>query len=371
MSSSARVPFIPSSRPASRAAHFKDQPQNPAKSKVNQQFLADPVNPLHSSSNTKLGSAKSQSKSQNNANSTSQLPTAALDKPLNIGGLLKNTSFQTAPGPPQTPGIPRRPSFPGSNVIMRPGTADPHSNGHRHQNQRDQVFKIVAPVPRQASRSASPTLSNNLASNVFSFSPPTPKSSLPTQSPPQPTPESTQCPKDAHTPASGLGFCFSKPHTVAEQHQHVSQQLPSPPSTIRASSISVFEPSSVIQPDNQTPLLPFTLNMQLPNQTGPQRVLLNPDGTRSTLDNTLDHSLNLDDTRHGHRNRAAQDQQQLKRPRAELENDDQSDDHDGHLKKYKNRTVRVSTYVPPPSCETLTCTFLRHRRKDTIPDRNL
>jgi hypothetical protein len=341
MSSSARVPFVPSSRPASRAAHLKDQPQSAAKPKANPQFLADVANPLHTSSNSQLASAKTQSRSNN---TPSQTPNATIDKPLNVGGLLKKRNPQTAPGPP---GLSRGPSFPGSNAIIRPGTADPHS---RNQNQRE----IAAPMPRQAPRPSSPTLSNNLASGVFSFAPPTPKNALPASSKPQAMTESNQRSNDVHTPASGLGFSFSKPHTVTEQHQNPPQQLPSPPNTIRISSTSVFESHSTIEPDHQIPLLPFTLNMSLPNQTGPQRVPLNPDGTRSSLDNNplLDQGPNTDDTRHtrGLRKKTKPDQQHLKRPRPEIEHDQQtqegSADHDGHLKRYKDHTVRVFYTFP-------------------------
>ena len=83
MSSSARIPFIP--RPASRAAHLKDQQQNPAKPKA-QQFFADVANPLHSSSNIQPSSVTSQPKSQTDENVR---PPAAVDKPLNTSGLLK------------------------------------------------------------------------------------------------------------------------------------------------------------------------------------------------------------------------------------------------------------------------------------------
>jgi hypothetical protein len=106
---------------------------------------------------------------------------------------------------------------------------------------------------------------------------------------------------------------------------------------------------SPVEPDHQVPLLPFTLNMSLPNQTGPQRVLLNPGGKRSSLNDTLfDQIPNADENGNGLGNRANQDQQ-LKRPRTELEHDEQnqevSDDHSSHLKRYKNHTVRRFYYI--------------------------
>jgi hypothetical protein len=341
MSSSARIPFIP--RPASRAAHLKDQQQNSATPKAHQQtFFADVANPLHSSSNMQSSSVTSQPKSQTGENA--RPPAAVSDKPLNTGGLLKKKKTQM--GVTQNPSLSRRPSFPGSDVITRPGTADPHSNAHQNQSQ---TLKIAAPVPRQPARPSSPTLSNSLAAGVFSFAPLTPKNCLPAPSQPQPIPESTHRPKDTHTPAvSGLGFNFSKTHTVTEQHQNTSQQLPSPPDTIRTSSTSAFESLSTLEPDRQASIQPFTLNMSLPNQTGPQRVIFDSEGTRSGSDNLLlDQSLDPDDTRHGRRR--TNNDQQLKRPRTELhddQNQDISDDHDtsSHPKRYKNHTVRVRFY---------------------------
>jgi hypothetical protein len=361
MSSSARVPFVPSSRPASRAAHLKDQVQNSAKPQANPQFLADIANPLHMSSNAQPASAKAQSRSQNTANRVSQSDNIT-DKPLNIGGLLKKKNLQTAPGPPQGPGLSRRPSFPGADAMMRPSTADPHARTH---DQFGQALKIAAPVPRQAPRPSSPTVSNNLASGVFSFALLAPESPPPSKVDPQSTPESTQHPNEMHTPASGLGFSLSKPHTASEQQQNRLQQLPSPPNTIRIANTSVFESHSTVE--HPTPLLPFTLNMSLPNLTGPQRVLLNPDTTRSILDNPpLDQGPNEDDTKNrlrGHRKKANEDQQQLKRPRAELEHDQHSQegkaDHNGHLKRYKNCTVRILFMVFLSSCMELSSSPLQ------------
>lgn len=335
MSSSARIPFIP--RPASRAAHLKDQ-QNPAKPKAPQQFFADVASPLHSSSNTQLSSVVSQQRSQTGANVQ---PPATVDKPLNTSGLLKKKKIQMAPlGAPQNPSLSRRPSFPGSDAIIRPGTADPHSNAHQNQTQ---TLKIAAPVPRQPARASSPTLSNSLAAGVFSFAPPTSKNCLPTPSQPQPIPESAQRPKDAHTPALGLGFNFSKTHTVTEQHQNPLQQLPSPPDTIRTSSTSVLESLPALEPDCQTSIQPFTLNMPLPNQTS---VLLDHEGTHSSSNSLLDQSTDADDSRHGRvQGRRTINDQQLKRPRNELgydeQNQDIADDNGGHPKRYKNHTVRV------------------------------
>jgi hypothetical protein len=114
------------------------------------------------------------------------------------------------------------------------------------------------------------------------------------------------------------------------------------PDTIRTSSTSAFESMS-LKPDHQVLLLPLTLNMSLPNQTGLQHMLLNPGGKHSSSDDTLfDQSLNADDSGNRYGNRENQDQQ-LKHPRAELEHNKQnqvvSDDHSSHLKRYKNHTV--------------------------------
>jgi len=354
MSSSARVPFIPASRPASRAAHLNDQLQNTSKSKVNPQFIVNVANPLHTSSNTQLP------KSQNSANGVSQPPATSLDKPLNTGGLLKKRNPHMGPGP-QTPSISRRPSFPGSNAITRPGTADSHSSAHRVQNQLEQSLKVAAPVPRQATRPSSPALSTNLASGVFSLAPSTTENPLLAPSQPQTIPGSAQHLKDAHTPASGLGFSFGKTHTSTDQYQNTSQQLPSPPNSIKTSGTGVFEPFSTVDLDRPIPRLPFTLNMSLPNQTGPQRIPINSDGTRSNLDDILlDQVPNADNSRHGHRHgkRPNQDKQ-LKRPRDELEHDEknqeESDNHGGRLKKYKHSTVGPYFLLFP--CTRLTFSF--------------
>ena len=347
MSSSARVPFVPLSRPASRAAHLKDQPQNPTKPKTNLEFVADVVNPLHTSSNTQLAPAKPQQQSHADANVVSQPKSASVDKSLNIGGLMKKKNIQTTSGPSQNSRISRRPSFPGLNPASRPGTADPHSNQNQNQNQRDQILQIVAPIPRPAPRPSTTALPHDSASDVFSLAPPTPRNQQSASSQLSQTSESIQHPKEAHTPTSGLGFSFNKAHMVTEQHRNVSKQLPSPPDTVRMSSASVFASPSAVKPDYQDPLPPFILNMSLPNQTGPQRVLLNPGGTGINSENTpFDQGSNPNDHGNGHGNRVNQDQQ-LKRPRAELEHDERnrevSDDRSGHPKRYKDRSVRVSS----------------------------
>ena len=304
MSSSARVPFVPTSRPASRAAHLKDQPQNSTKQKTNLEFIADVVNPLHTSSNLLPSPAKSQQRSHIDDNIVSQQKASSVDKPLNIGGLLKKKNTQAAR-------MSRRPSFPSLNPISRPGTADPHSiNLRRNQNTDDQALQIVAPVPRQAARPSTTALSHNSTSGVFSFAQ-TPTSNQQSASQSPPTSDSTRHPREAHTSTPGLGFSLNKTHVVTEQHQNISQQLPSPPDTVRTSNNSV---SSTVKPDHQIPLLPFTLNMSLPNQTGPRRVLLTRSGSDTTL---FDQSSNANDEENAHGNRVNQDQQ-LKRPRAEL-----------------------------------------------------
>jgi len=343
---SARAPFIPNgSRPASRAAHLQDQPQNP---KNNVPFAPDLTNPLHpapgtaangpptgeqgSQQPTKLDSAISA-----NDNST---------RPLNTASVLKSLKFKNASRKPLTESTP----------IRRPPTADPTSTaqqGFQIQPSRNQLpsSHIVAPVPRQPqSRLASPAVSTASITGVFTPTMPQNMFRLPALPSPtdlQEASSDTQSDNNnAHIPTSSLGFSFSKPAPTllgSEQQQKHSSQLPSPPKSARSGSSRLFDlKSSSLDTMDPERSLPFSLNLSGPNQTGPQRVLLNPDGTRGPpIDQAPD--SNSTDTRRMNRTNSAS----LKRPRPDA-NDDKTDhtgsgnDYGAHSKRYRSRGVRLS-----------------------------
>lgn len=322
---SARTPFIPMAKDP-RATNTKEQTQSFNKATPNTVFSPDLSNPLHASANAQ-SALKAQSKPLENTNTSQSLASNGSGNPsntnnalnpLNVGSLMKKTPKNPqAHGQPQNQSVSRRPSFAG-NTTARPGTADPHSkalqNQQTHRQNHNQSTDIIAPTPRQAIRAPSPLLSTAQASGIFS------SSSFKTPSLPQNAP--TDKPNDAHTSTSTLGFSFAKPKATSEQ-QHASQ-LPSPPTSIRISSSRTFESQAVIDLDQEMPS--FSLNTSLPNQTGPQRVLINPDGNRSSLNLTAEQ-----ESRRGN---------QLKRPRTDHES------IDGNLatsdaKRYKNLAVSL------------------------------
>lgn len=300
---SARTPFVPTGKD-SRTTTTKEPVNN---SKTNTVFSPDLSNPLHASSNAQ-SAPKSQSKAQETSNTSQKLASNSSGNPSNTNNVAKPlniSSFKKAPkgnGPCQNQNqnaSTRRPSFAG-NPTGRPGTADPHSKTSQNQQAHHQSSdSVVAPIPRQAIRAPSPLLSTTQSSGIFS------SSTFKTPSLPQNAPSDK--PNDAHTSTS-LNFSFAKP---MEQQQH--NQLPSPPTSIRISSSRTFESShAVIDLEQEMPS--FSLNTSLPNQTGPQRVLLNADGNRSNITDQ--------DPRRGN---------QLKRPH------DTTDVNDA--KRYKNLAV--------------------------------
>lgn len=335
---SARTPFVPGgSRPASRAAHAQEQDHN---SKATPQFTADLSNPLHAPSNASVRSlSNAEPSTQSNKNNTLASAAGTGTRPLNTSGLLKKSTgarHQTAS---------RRPTIV-ENASLRPDTADPNSHVHQDQNQnyqptRNQMSNIIAPMPRQAPRPSSPTLSANIASGVFATSTSQTVFRMPALPPPPtlPTNSNIQPETDAHISASALGFSFAKPHSTTEKQQF---QLPSPPTSVRTSSARVFESHGSVETENLPPQ--FTLNMSAPNQTGPQRVLINPDQL-----------INADEDR----STLNRSNPNLKRPRAEFNDEtklqDHADDYGSHSKRYKNRSVRLPcsyhTYLAHHSTE--------------------
>ncbi|KAG6918421.1 hypothetical protein DXG01_014600 [Tephrocybe rancida] len=298
----ARTPFIPVTRPPSRT------PQQDAQKPANPQFSLDSSNPLNVSAVAK-----------NPIDLTSQMDTAATmghssneeSRPLNTGSLIRRKN-------PLQPTTTRRPFQLPEKASTRPGTSDPRSIPHQEPS-RSNSFSIVAPVPRQAPRPSSPSLSNSLASGVFTTSTSQSTFHMPglttsTQN------DNSQSKNDAHIPNLTLGFSFSNPHAAPETQK--SQQLPSPPDSLRARSGArnfVTADTDVLPP-------PFTLNLSGPNQTGPQRVLLNSDGTRGPpLDVEDDTRLTLDRT----------NSSLLKRSRPDIDIDSDHQDEPSDFKRYR------------------------------------
>ncbi|GLB44797.1 hypothetical protein LshimejAT787_1801340 [Lyophyllum shimeji] len=328
---SARTPFVPSGvRPASRAAHLQDQP-NPQKS--NTQFSIDLSNPLHAMPNSAatppLAGVPFQSAKTNTGNSDK-----GGNRPLNTSGLLKRKNLPSQGH--QNQGATRRPCAV-ENAPKRPGTADPRSKTCQEQKQmpvRNNSLTIVAPAPRQAP--SSPGLLSSLVSDVFTtnnsqhvFRTP----ALPLPSSPQPS--SDEQPKnDTHISSSALGFSFSNPHMPSEAHM---SQLPTPPTTIRTTNTR-----SSLALDVDVPLPPFSLNMSNSNQSGPQRVLVNSDGTRGPLvdqDPAVD-----DDPSTSNRIGSALP----KRSHAHLADDADHQPASGDYKRYRNEAEnrRSSFFIP-------------------------
>ncbi|KAG5638764.1 hypothetical protein DXG03_003995, partial [Asterophora parasitica] len=279
---SARQAFVPTgSRPASRSAQPQEQQNH---QKAAPQFTIDRSNPLHGVSNP-AGQTPSKkpidtAPQTTMANTGSNSHGSGDNRPLNTGSLMKrqNPAQQNRVANQNQNPAARRPSI-GRNVPMRPGTADPHSTSQQEQNQISTRTHIAAPVPRPAARPSSPGLSNSLASSVFTSGNPAPSfrmPALPLGSTPQASSE-PQPQMDAHIPSSAVGFSFSNPHATSGAQQQQKSQLPSPPNSIRTNS------RTFVAPDPNVPLPPFALNMSLANQSGPQRVLLNADGSRGPI----------------------------------------------------------------------------------------
>ncbi|KAF9456572.1 hypothetical protein BDZ94DRAFT_1326887 [Collybia nuda] len=348
---SARTPFIPVAKDL-RAANTQEQTQNLNQSTANTIFSPDPSNPLHTSAVTAQPGAKSQSKAPENTHISqpvsstgpgNSVSTNNAPKPLNLGGLIKKTNRSSqGQGPFQNQGPPHRPSL--GNLTVRPGTADPHTKSQQNQENHRQTHipsvDIIAPIPRQVIRAPSPLLSIVQASGIIS------SSKFKTPSLPQSI--STKKPNDAHTSTSALGFSFSQTKAIPDQ-QHTCQ-LPSPPTSIRLSSTRTLESHPVIDLDQE--VTPFFLNTSLPNQTGPQRVLIN-DGNRR----------NINHEQASHRGN------QLKRPR----NDQEQAEEDlatSAVKRYKDLSGEYNTRLPGVSSPVLPSSPSDHFRSQYRPSRS-
>lgn len=262
---SARAPFIPggsnsNSRPASRVSHLKDQQQNSNTTEASQtlHFPKDPTSSLHAPPTPNTNGEPQLQLST----SSPKIQTANANKPLNTGSLTKRKNGK-GQGHPFSAS--RRPSFADAgNAANRTRTANVlPSTTQQHDRDRDQSLKIVAPIPRPAPRPSSPTLSSNLASGVFTIA-----TSSSFKTPALPASSISQIPspaQDAHTPTvnTALGFSFAKKHSTT--------QLPSPPISIR--------PASRLY-DSLDQTSPFSSNA-----TGPQRIIINEDGTTDLDDN--------------------------------------------------------------------------------------
>ncbi|KAG6824542.1 hypothetical protein H0H92_006515, partial [Tricholoma furcatifolium] len=264
-------------------------------------FLPDPSNPLNANTN------------------------AGAHRPLNTASLVKKANRPDA----------RRPF--GSASFHRPGTADPRAKEVNLDpdlelaSTRRNSFNIIAPIPRQA---ASPGLSNTLASGVFA--PPGQGSNAPQpfllSSLHDPALNDASSRGGAHTLADrsmdntsngpGFAFSFSNPHThvqasqaqaqaqahapssdLARQKSATQTQLPSPPESIRsprpgpqarfggaADGLPVAAPrfslSLLGSNNNDSNGSNSNSNMNTSASDGlplPQRVLLNPDGSRGAV----------------------------------------------------------------------------------------
>ncbi|KAF8071554.1 hypothetical protein FPV67DRAFT_881494 [Lyophyllum atratum] len=316
---SARTPFVPAcTRPASRAAHLHDQPN--AIQKTNPQFSVDLSNPLHAPAKPLPIDYNALSAKTNPASANGNI-----NRPLNTGSLLKRKN--PAPqGHVQDQNASRRAALT-ENAPLRPGTADPRSTARQEQKQtlnRNNSFNIIAPVPRHAPRPSSPSLSNSLASGVYTASNPETMfrmPGLPTPSVPQ-TASDNQLQNDAHISSPTLGFSFSNPHNTSEPQK---PQLPSPPTSIRAISTRPFVAADS---DVPVPLLPFNVDMSIPKQFGAQRVVLNSDGTRPNQD------PEADDARRAFSRTSLVP---VKRSRGDLDSDSDHNPAAGNYKRYRDQ----------------------------------
>ncbi|KAG6826838.1 hypothetical protein H0H93_016101, partial [Arthromyces matolae] len=178
---SARTPFTPMSRPPSRLPPQQDAPE-PAKTI----FTLDTSNPLNGSVFSK---AQIDLTGENEVEKC--VPDGPRLGPLNTGSLLKGRNASQVDQS-------RKPRpFQSSS---RPGTADTHDQ----EPNRSNSLNIISPVPRQVARPASPSLSNSLASGVFSLN----MSRSAFRMPSLPSSTSIDAPKnnDLHVPNSTIGF---------------------------------------------------------------------------------------------------------------------------------------------------------------------
>ncbi|KAH0585616.1 hypothetical protein H2248_008844 [Termitomyces sp. 'cryptogamus'] len=258
---SARTPFMPIVRPPSRLAAQEDTQT------AHSPFTVDPNSPLNAST-----VPKNQVDANSQADATKNVSLSVEAQPLNTSSLLKGrNSNQQGHSQSST----RRPfQFAPEKAPIRPGTADPRSKLDQKPN-RSNSLNILAPIPRQAPRPSSPSLSTNSVSGIFTSNVPLPMFRLPNL--PLSTPNDNQSKNDTHISNSALGFPSSNPHALPDMQK---SQLPSPPNSLRSRGARNIVTTDLEIPP---PPPPFTLNFSNSNQTGPQRVLLNPDGTRGTL----------------------------------------------------------------------------------------
>lgn len=150
------------SRPPSRVAHLQDHSQTSLVKKPSQQFTADVSNPLHQKSpfNSGLSSNSHQSstsQSQNDSQSSSTI--APVNKPLNLGSMLKSKPSSRSNGLALLQNSSRRPSE-GSATRSGPDMSSFNRN-LRINNSMTRNENVVAPTPRPFSRQPSPLLNTS------------------------------------------------------------------------------------------------------------------------------------------------------------------------------------------------------------------
>ncbi|KAG6885629.1 hypothetical protein C0993_012047 [Termitomyces sp. T159_Od127] len=324
---SARTPFVPISRPSPRIS------QEEAQTTADPVFTVDPDSPLNVSA-----MSKAQLEAPSQADTTKDVSLGGEARPLNTSSLLKGRNSQSG----QNQNSMRRPfQFASEKTAIRPGTADPRSKAIQEIN-RSNSLNIIAPVPRQAPpRPSSPSLSTSLASGIFASGTPQPIFRLPNL--PHSTPNDIQSKHDAHITNSTLGFSFSNPHASLDTEK---SQLPSPPDSLRLRNVRNYAAT-----DPEIPPPPFTLNFSNSNQTGPQRVLLNPDGSRGP---PVDHASVPDNNIQLTTNRSKASL--LKRPYPNSEPDSEHQTNMNDFKRYRkeddgyNQNAKsVASHVSSPS----------------------
>ncbi|KAG6861622.1 hypothetical protein C0995_014061 [Termitomyces sp. Mi166 len=335
---SARMPFMPVSRPPSRVAS-----QEEAQTAVNPPFTVDPNNPLNVSS-----VPKTQVEATSQPDTTKNVSLGDEARPLNTSSLLKGRN-STQQG--QNQNSIRRPfQFAPEKAPLRPGTADPRSKPDQEPN-RSSFLNIISPIPRQAPRPSSPSLSINSASGIFTTNAPQPMFRTPTI--PALTPNDNQIKNDAHISDSTLGFSFSNPNVPPEIQK---SQLPSPPDSLRSKGARNLAPA-----DPGMPPPPFALNFSNPNQTGPQRVLLSSDGTRGP---PADHP-SVPDNMQLTLNRASPLLLKRSHPDSELDSEHRKDSND--FKRYRKeddgynqRAKSITSHLSSPDTVSVHSLTQRH-----------
>ncbi|KAG6875051.1 hypothetical protein C0992_005386 [Termitomyces sp. T32_za158] len=313
---SARTPFMPISRPAPRVS-----PQD-AQTAADPVFTVDPDSPLNVSA-----MSKAQLEVPSQTDTTKNVSLSGEARPLNTSSLLKGRNSSQSG---QNQNSMRRPfMFASEKAPIRPGTADPRSKPVQEIN-RSNSLTIIAPIPRQAApRPSSPCLSTDLASGIFTSSTPQPMFRLPNL--PHLTPNDMQAKNEAHITNPTLGFSFSNPHAPPDMEK---SQLPSPPDSLRLRNARNYAAT-----DPELPPPQFALNFSNSNQPGPQRVLLNPDGTRGP---PADH-VSMPDNMQLTSNRS--NTSLLKRPHPNNEFDSERQNDVNDFKRYRKDDVSELFFV--------------------------